>query len=558
MASVATVPLLYSRYPESLGSRCFSCGSRVEYLYPTRKRHFHGLTGSFDEIRYKYACTNKSCSFFDIPCNPSPAYALPHKHYALDVWKWIGREAKQFKQSASQISERIRKDFGVSIAETTIRRIMDEIDIYLSDKIDERTQKLISAQGKIVLAMDGQKPDDGEQALWLFTDVISNRVLKVVNIRHADHLTLHRIVDKILTTYDVELVGLLSDKQGSIVKMHHEFYSNIPHQYCQFHFLQNLWSYIESKDTHLHQQLRSTINHLPIVVKSKTVEVRVPGVGQVNFREYFKEIESDLRKLIKNRGKKFEKARGVVAYDKIARYAYDLKEVVDGQDPDHRISKILGKTAEKLKELLQKQSKNYSECIQLLSWFSEIRAILAKGGLSKSARDRQLAAVFNVIWEKVRRRGEFSRLIDLRTRMAKVSMTMPDIGQQWVRMHRSYRKGLFAYYDFPSDERTNSNMEAQFGHEKSTFMARSGKANVGRQIRVRGLYILKQQYAGNAEVQEHLNNLPGSYERSEVKKGLKDLAEKQKQESNRWESRLGGKDALLRLYSQKKSKKGGT
>lgn len=550
MASAAVIPQIHTTYPEFLSSSCISCGSRVIYLYPSRKRHFHGLFGSFEEIRYKYACKNPSCALFNIPCNPSPSFALPNKHYALDVWKWIGRESKQFKQSPTQISERIREDFGISISESTIRRIMDEIDIYLSDKIDEKTRKILSAQGKIVLAMDGQKPDDGEEALWLFTDVISNRVLKIVNLRHADHSILYQIVCDILVAYDVELIGLLSDKQGSIVKMHDKFFPKVPHQYCQFHFLQNLWTYLEAKDTHLHQRLRSTVNHLPIVVRSKTVEIKVQGKGQVNFREFFKEIESDLRKLIKNRGKKFEKARGIVAYDKIARYIDDIYDVIDKQDPNHRVTKILRKTAKKLEELLKQELQNYTALNQLMEWFSEIRATLGKENLSRKERDTELAAIFKTIWNKVRNQGEFFQLQDLRTRMAKATMPMADIAQQWVRMHRSYRKGLFAYYEFPLSERTNSKMEAQFGHEKSTFMARSGKANVGRQIRVRGIYVLKQQYAGKSEIQEHLDSLPGTYDPIDVKKGLKILNEKQKQESDRWESRIGGKNALLRLYDK--------
>lgn len=558
MAEAVFSPTLYTKYPLSMNKECIGCHKKVKYRYPSRKRHYLDFSGTFNEVRYNYACENPSCNLYGITYNPAPIFALPFKHYSLSVWKWIGREGKQYNQNAAKISERIKNEFGMKISENTIRNILDELDIYLSQQIDEKTKKIVQTQGKIVLALDGQKPDDGENALWLFVDVISNRVLKVVNLRHADHLTLHDLVKSILSEYDVELAGLLSDKQGSIVKMRDVYYPKVPHQYCQFHFLQNMWNHVEMKDTHLHQKLRSTINHLRITTISKVGEFSHPDFGKVNYRDFFKEIESDLRKLIKNRGKKLEKLRGIVAFEKISDYLADMDEIINSQDPNHRVTKILLKTAQDLRRVLETESSNYRSCKTLLDWFLEVKSILGKPKIIREERVKKLSVSFSKIWEKVRYKGEFSRLSDLRTRIANASMSLEDVGQQWVRLYRSYKRGLFAYYDFPTPERTNSKMEAQFGHEKSTLMSRSGKSNVGRQIRVRGVHILKQQYAGKEEIKDQIERLPGSYNTKEVKKGMVELNFTQREESNRWQSRLGGKDAILRLYSHEKSKKGGT
>ena len=163
------------------------------------------------------------------------------------------------------ICERIYDQFNVKISESTIRKYINEIDAYLSNQIDKRTIKMLKDQGKIILALDGQKSDKNKSGLWLFVDLISNRVLKIVILESADHATLYALVEEILNFYEVELVGLVSDKQGSIVKMRDTFYTEIPHQYCHFHFLQNLWNHIEVKDANLHKELSKAVNNLHIL-----------------------------------------------------------------------------------------------------------------------------------------------------------------------------------------------------------------------------------------------------------------------------------------------------
>ncbi|MCF2141391.1 MAG: hypothetical protein K9W44_15135 [Candidatus Lokiarchaeota archaeon] len=67
--------------------------------------------------------------------------------------------------NATQTQHRILNEFGLKISEKTIQDIMDEISCYLSHQIDRKTKKLISEQRKILLSLDGQKLEDGEDAL---------------------------------------------------------------------------------------------------------------------------------------------------------------------------------------------------------------------------------------------------------------------------------------------------------------------------------------------------------------------------------------------------------
>ena len=133
----------YIPYPEELAYRCPICGEAVQHCFPTSKHDYRDFVGMVREIRYQYRCLNESCEMFGIYFNPSPPRVLPYKQFSLDVWKWIATEAKIFRQKPSDIVFRAKKMHGIPISEGTVRNIIDEVDVYTSGKIDEKTVEII-------------------------------------------------------------------------------------------------------------------------------------------------------------------------------------------------------------------------------------------------------------------------------------------------------------------------------------------------------------------------------------------------------------------------------
>ena len=548
-------PVIRTSYPETYNNRCVICGSPVKFLYPANPRVHHGLENSITEIRYFYACTNKNCYFFNKPHNPSPNYSLPFKHYDLSVWKWIGRESKIFKQNANGIKNRIEKEFGLDISENTIRSVIDELDVFLSGEIDKKTKKILKTQGKIVLCLDGQAPEADGDALWLFVDAISNRVLKTKILTSATHEILHDIVEEILTEYEVKLVGIVSDKQINIVKMRDKFYPKAPHQYCQYHFLGNLWKHIEYKDQKLHSSLASCVNSLYIVNVDQTSTVKIPNVGKVKKREFFSNLESDLRKLVKPRNKKFKKLRGVESWNNVANYALTLKEVVESKDPTHRVTKVLSKVCKRLNEGLESTQPIFHDCCDLFDEFNDIRLCLKNSDLDRMQMESEIKKRFEAIWKDVKKKDKIIKKTELKIAYPTNDASKLVIEKEWVRLYESYRRGLFSYFDFPIPERTNSKMEQHFGQEKIVLYRTCGKKNVGPQVRVRGEYIIKQQYAGEEEVSNIIQELSEEYDLERIKTGLIELNKRRSTESDAWQTNILGKQALLDLYKEEKKDK---
>ena len=487
--------------------------------------------------------------------NPAPLSVLPGKRFSIDVWKWIAREAKIYHQKVSQIVARLRAEFGIKISESTVRSYIDEIDVYVAGKIDEKTASIIREQGQILLSFDGQEPDESGPSLWLFVDVISNRVLRIVVLDHADHETLHAQVEQILTDYETTLAGLISDKQGSIVTMHDLYYPDIPHQYCHFHFLQNMWNHIEVKDGHIHKELARCVNHLYITSTKKETKKNIEGVGKVGVRDAFKDIEKDLRKLLKGSTKKFERLRGHETWLKLKQYADDIEAAIVNEDQDQWTVKMMASTAATIREALESTSLDHDACVDMLQRFQEIRSLLGSPTLVRQEKINILDAICDQIWIEFSASEGISSMDELRTFLPSYSRSEGQIMLEWVRLYFSYKPGLFAYYDFPVLERSNVAIERKFGEEKTIFYSVCGKIQVAPQVRARGEYILKELYAGKDEVIEIVDEVSKDYDIEQIKAGLVELEDRISDETENWRSNVEGMPAIKRVLEIGRAKK---
>jgi hypothetical protein len=549
------VPTKRTSYPDELHYKCPVCKQDVHFSFTSSKHDYQDFQGMIRQYRNQYCCDNPACVLYRTYFNPAPLDVLPGKRFSLDVWKWIAKEAKIRHQKVSQIMERLRDEFGVKISESTVRSYIDEVDVFVAGKIDEKTAMLIKAQGHILLSFDGQEPDGDGPSLWMFVDVISNRVLRIVVLDSADHETLHDQVELILTQYGVTLAGMISDKQGSIVKMHDVYYPTIPHQYCHFHYLQNLWNHIEVKDSHVHKTLAKAVNHLYITTVSKKVTKTIEGVGKVPIRKTYEKIESDVRKLLKGSTKKFEKLRGHETWMKLAKYTEDIEATCKSENQDQWTVKTLLKTAANIKEALEQTAADHDDCVDLERRFQEIRSTLGSPSILRQEKINILDALHDQIWNEYSKLEGISERENLRTFLPSYSKRKSQILLEWVRLYSSYKRGLFAYYEFPVLERSNADMEAHFGQEKMVLYSRCGKNQVAPQVRVRGEYILKEIYAGKDEVIDIISTVSKDYDVSQIRAGLEALNLRVAEESDNWRSNIEGINAIKQVIEIGKQKK---
>ena len=473
-------------FPKELNLKCPLCEFDVKFQYANDGKLVHTLDGDINQIVNLYKCTNGECEFHDKAFNPAPRFDYGDRYYGADVFRLIAEEFLIYDLKPEQIYKRLTKKYQLSISPETVNRICDDVLMLKSLKIDEKTLQLIRKQGYILLGLDGQDPGGDAPALWNFMDLISNRVLATRKFDSLDYKTLHRHIEEICEVYGVKVIGWVSDKQNVIVKCHDEFYSDIPHQYCQYHFLRNTWNHLAALDSNIYMPLKKTITGLYIHTASKNSTVYFENVGKVSIREVFKNTDKDLQVMIKARNKVFKELRGVWLYEKLTEYVDKMEKVLKDLDPNLRFTKILTRTATTLRAALDNVKCHYDDVCELNDDFQQIRQIFGKNITSKEEKEESLGLRYDLILAKAKKREPDLKTEDLRSFLPDKKKSTAEILGEWYRLWESYRNGLLEYYIFPELFKTNMALEHGFSKEKQAIFSRVAKGNISHMVATRG------------------------------------------------------------------------
>lgn len=68
---------------------------------------------------------------------------------------------------------------------------------------------------------------------------------------------LQKLIQRVKTTYNAPIVGVISDKAENIVQAVANELPGVPHGYCRFHFLKNVASEMNKID----HEVRSKVQH---------------------------------------------------------------------------------------------------------------------------------------------------------------------------------------------------------------------------------------------------------------------------------------------------------
>jgi len=545
-------------YPSEWNFACPSCGEKVKFKYPDDGKLVHTLKGPIYQVINQYSCTNLECEFNQIAFNPCPRFDYSQRTYGADVFRFIAEEFLVYELKPGQIFKRLTKKYQLKISKDTVRRICDDILKLKSLKIDEKTLEIVKKQGYILLGFDGQDPGGDAPSIWCFMDLISNRVLATYKFDSIDNEILHHTIEKIQQFYAVKIIGWVSDKQNLITKCHDIFYPEIPHQYCQYHFLRNTWNHLEALDSNAFLTLKKVVNSLYIHKKSNSAPVFFEGLGKKPVREVFKDVDKDLQKMIKGRNKTFKELRGIRLFERLTEYQHRMDDILEDKDPSLRFTKILTKTSLDLKSALNEVESYCRASQELYQFFQQIREVFGNENSSQKEKKGVLAKIYKEIFSKARKADPKLSLPDLKSFLPNKKKFKIEIMAEWCRLWESYLPGLFQYYNFPMKIKTNNSLEQGFSTQKQALFNRVAKANIIHMIATRGEDYLRIKHCAPEELE---SDIIKEYTDEVVKELRAQLREDIKERTDTWNTKKSG-DMRLEIvaenyYQNIKKKKGG-
>jgi len=360
---------IYTYWDSEGGFTCPLCSSSLRHEFNNGGRRIITLKGDLWVVTNYYSCTNSKCEMHE--AFPA-AYnsTMVRKRFSLNGWAKVIQHHFKYHINYSTIVGLMWDDWEVSISRSTVTSICQFFEMAGKQYMDEKVLQEIKSSGRVVLSLDGAQPVKKEPSLWVLSDRLTGNVLLAKNLDTASANVLERLLKEVENLYGVPIVAVISDKQKSIVNAVKQFNPDIPHAYCQFHFLKHVVEPIATKDSFLKKSLRRAVSKLSIVQNQKNAELNP-------LYELFKPISEELKCAIATRGDKFNIFPGLEAYLNIEHLITELERFKDfslASKPLRTLTALI----DSLRTLLPTNRELKEEIANLIPEFQKVREILSK------------------------------------------------------------------------------------------------------------------------------------------------------------------------------------
>jgi hypothetical protein len=441
-------------------------------------------------------CPTPACSRFLQPFRPEieSRFALPDHEFGLDVLALIGRLRYAEHRSIPEIHRALTRR-GVVLAPRTVTNLLDRYDELraLATADPQRLEPLLRAQGRVILAIDGLQPDVGHEVLWVFRDCLSGEILLAQSLLSSTAKDLAGLIDQVRRALPVPITGVVSDGQESLRTAVARAWRKVPHQLCHFHSLREAAKPISEADRHAKKELTKRVRGIrPLERQAETTTEQGQDDAET---EIVRGSCAAVRAALTDDGLPPLAASGLKLHERLSRIAASLDQVAA------RAGDLPGG----LKRLQQVLRRGLEETAGLWPAVGEtFKGVQRVARLLKN--EEQLPM------KKVRR-----RLVQLLARRRRAAATAREsaVGKglnHFLKVTKSYWRGLFHCYESSDLPRTNNDLEHTFGSPRSHERRASGRRRASPGLVVMGSARVLSSLATRLRPEEGLVLRPGYVE----------------------------------------------
>ena len=268
-------------------------------------------------------CHNPTCSRFERPYHPEAegAWALPHHEFGLDVIALIGALRYREHRSVPEIHQHLLSR-QVAIAERTVTCLLERYEELLALRLADQTRlkEQLSAQGHVVLAIDGLQPHKHQDVLWVLRDCLSGEVLLARSLDSGREADLSDLLREVKHWLPVPIQAVISDGQRTIRLAVQQVLPSVPHQLCHYQYLKEASEPILAADRHAKTELKKYVRG--VREGERTVATREDAEAEV-VRSYCLAVRSSLS----DEGKPPLQLPGLLMHDRLTAIMASLERV---------------------------------------------------------------------------------------------------------------------------------------------------------------------------------------------------------------------------------------
>jgi hypothetical protein len=247
---------------------CPVCG-RMMHICDHRYRHFHTLTGPVELVCKLNHCPDPNCPGHARTKSPELEITLAHPKWAIgwDVFCWIGHRRCSRHWAISQIQSELWDSYDIKLSEDSLARYIHHYQILLAARQEdpEALRRQYQAIDEIILSIDGLQPEKGHETLYVVRELTQKRVWFAEALIAATADEVRRLIAKAkewANGLGKPVALWLSDRQDAFVTGIAAEFADVPHRYCQNHFLRDVAKPVLELDSHTKVQMRKKVRGL--------------------------------------------------------------------------------------------------------------------------------------------------------------------------------------------------------------------------------------------------------------------------------------------------------
>ena len=251
-----------------LDRNCPSCG-RMMHICDHRSRRLHTLDGPVQLICKLNRCPDPTCPGHARTKSPELeiTIALPQVAIGWDVFCWIGHRRCSRHMAISLIRSELLDDYVIQLSEDALETYIRRYQVMLAARQQdaESLRRHYESAAEILLCIDGLQPEKGHETLYVVRELTRKRVWFAEPLLSATEDEVRRLITRAREW--AESLGLpvglwMSDKQEAFVTAIAAEFPDVPHRYCDNHFLRDLARPVLEADSHAKVQMRKKVRGL--------------------------------------------------------------------------------------------------------------------------------------------------------------------------------------------------------------------------------------------------------------------------------------------------------
>ncbi len=268
-----------------LDRKCPVCG-RMMHVCDHRSRRFHTLQGPVELLCRLDRCPDPRCPGHTKTKSPEleVTLALPKWAIGWDVFCWIGHRRCSRHWAIPQVQGELRDDYAIRLSQDAIARYIHRYQVMLAARQHdpEGLRRQYRAVGEIILSIDGLQPEKGHETLYVVRELTEKRIWFAEPLLSATADEVRRLIKKArewAESLGVPVALWLSDRQDAFVTGIAAEFPDVPHRYCDNHFLRDLAKPVTEADSHAKVRMRKKVRGLRAIEQAVLARPKAEAVA---------------------------------------------------------------------------------------------------------------------------------------------------------------------------------------------------------------------------------------------------------------------------------------